>query len=241
MTLLHRSELSEVHHGDALDVLPKIETESTGLVVTDPPYGAEWQSNRRAETFDQLLGDGAGADDRGGVRDVLAEAVRCVAQHRHLYVFGPTDVLEGLKVSEVVSLVWDKGTLGMGDLTARWAPAHEPISFAVSQHRHAGKSGKGALPARLRKGSVLRFTRPTGRTVRHPSEKPLALLRELVESSSRIGETVLDPFAGSGSTGVAAVLSGRRTILVEADLAYAELTVERIRRAEQLAEEGARL
>lgn len=232
MVTLYRSEFAEVHQGDALDVLPGFATESVDLVIADPPYGVEWQSNRRAETFDELLGDAP--SDRDGIRSVLAEAVRLVGQHRHLYVFGPDDVLAGLLVSERAELVWDKARPGMGDLAAPWGPQHERISFAVSKHRHAGKRDAPALPARMRKGSVLRFAPPTGRNVRHPSEKPVALLRELVESSSRAGDLVLDPFAGVGSTGVAAILSGRRTILVELDDRYARIAVQRVQDAEQI-------
>jgi site-specific DNA-methyltransferase (adenine-specific) len=230
--MLYRSELAEVHHADALEILPTIETESVDLVVADPPYGVEWRSNMRAETFDELLNDAP--EDREGIRKVLAECVRLVGQHRHLYVFGPDDVLAGLLVSERAELVWDKARPGMGDLSAPWGPQHERISFAVSKHRHAGKRDAPALPVRMRKGSVLRFAPPTGRNVRHPSEKPVALLRELVESSSRAGDLVLDPFAGIGSTGVAAILSGRRTILVELDDRYARLAVQRVQDAEKL-------
>jgi DNA modification methylase len=231
---IYRSDLAEVYNADALDVLPELETESVDLVIADPPYGIEWRSNRRAETFDELLSDGSGEEDREGIRKVLAETVRLVGQHRHLYVFGPDDVLAGLLVSERAELVWDKARPGMGDLSAPWGPQHERISFAVSKHRHAGKRDAPALPVRMRKGSVLRFTPPTGRNVRHPSEKPTTLLRELVESSSRAGDLVLDPFAGVGSTGVAAVLAGRRTILVELDDRYARIAVQRIQDAEQI-------
>jgi site-specific DNA-methyltransferase (adenine-specific) len=91
----------------------------------------------------------------------------------------------------------------------------------------------------LRKGSVLRFTRPTGRKVRHPNEKPVALCRELIESSTRQGDLVLDPFAGSGSTAVAAVLSGRRAVLVESDVRWLTLAIDRVTRAEKLADEMA--
>lgn len=230
MTPLYAGPLATVYLGDALDVLPTMTTESLDLVVTDPPYGVAWRSNRRAETFDQLLNDGV--DDRAGVAEVLRESVRLVGQNRHLYVFGPTDVVDGLKVSAPAALVWDKATPGSGDVTAAWAPAHEPITFVVSKHRHAGETGREGVPTRLRKGSVLRFPRPTGRKVRHPSEKPVPLLRELIESSSRQGDTVLDPFAGTGSTGVAAILAGRRAVLVELDPDYAALAVERVRKAE---------
>jgi len=234
--ILYQTDRVTLHHGDALDELHLLDTESLDLVVTDPPYGVEWRSNRRADRFELLEGDAL--TDREGIRQVLRESIRVVAQHRHLYVFGPTDVLDGLKISDTAELIWDKARPGMGDLAAPWAPAHERITFAVSQHRHAGKAGTSALPVRLRKGSVLRCSPPTGRKVRHPSEKPLELLRELIESSSRPDEVVLDPFAGVGSTGVAAVLAGRRAVLVEIDRRYADLAIDRLRRAEQLWAEG---
>jgi DNA modification methylase len=234
VSLLYRGEWAEVHLDDARDVLPTLPKESVDLVVTDPPYGVEWKSGLRAQSFEQLAGDGA--HERDGVRAILEECVRLVGQNRHLYVFGPSDVLDGLKVSERVELVWDKGVNGAGDLSAAWAPAHEPITFAVSKHRHAGQAGGGSLAARLRKGSVVRGARRTGRTVRHPTEKPVELLADLIESSSRAGELVLDPCAGIGSTGVAAVLRGRRVVLVEIAEGYARLAVERVREAERIME-----
>lgn len=234
--VLYEGSYSTVILGNALDVLPTMPTESYALVVTDPPYGVEWSSGFRAESFGQLANDGAA--DRMLIREIIRHSVRLVGQNRHLYVFGPTDVLDGLKVSAVTPLIWDKATLGAGNLTAAWSPAHEPISFMTSKHRHAGQAGQEGVPNRLRKGSVLRFPRPTGRKVRSPSEKPVALLRELIESSSRQGEIVLDPFAGVGSTGVAAVLSGRRTVLVELDTRWAEIAVERLQKAEEIAVSG---
>lgn len=235
--LLHESGLAQVWHGDAHDVLATMATESVDLVLTDPPYGMEWQSGHRKTAFDQLHGDGSDEASRQVIREVVTECVRVVGQSRHLYVFGPGDVLDGLKVSECVQMVWDKGALGSGNLSAPWAPAHEPITFCVSKHRHGGKAGRSVLPTRLRKGSVLSFNRPTGRKVRHPSEKPVPLLRELIESSSRQGELVLDPFAGSGGTGVAALLSGRRVVLVDTDPRWAALAAERVAAAETLVAE----
>lgn len=231
-TIAYESPLATVYHGRAEDVLPLMRTESVHLVATDPPYGVDWQSRRRAQAFDKLDGDRQA--DRPTIARIMAECVRIVGQHRHLYVFGPDDVLDGLKVSDVVSLVWDKGTMGSGDVTSAWGPAHEPINFTVSKHRHAGKAGLPVLPTRMRKGSVLSYTRPTGTKVRHPSEKPVPLMREIIESSSRQGETVLDPFAGSGSTAVAAILTGRKIITMDSTEKWVDMTVERIKAAEKL-------
>jgi len=234
--LVYQSDLVTVWHGDARDVLAEVPKECVDLIVTDPPYGMEWRSNRRTERFDQLVGDGSG--DRDMVRDILTHCVRIVGQNRHLYVFGPTDVLEGQKVSEVVELLWDKGVIGSGDVTSSWGPQHERISFCVSKFRHAGEAGKSGLPTRMRKGSVLRFMRPPGRKVRHPSEKPWPLLAELIESSSRRGDLVVDPFAGTGATGVAAILTGRRALLVEKDARWIPLLVERVKHAEAIAHQA---
>lgn len=101
-------------------------------------------------------------------------------------------------------------------------------------HRHAGKAGSSSVAARLRKGSVLQVNRLTGTGVRrHPTEKPVSLLTELIESSSRAGDVVLDPFAGSGSTAVAALLRGRRYLVIERDDRYVKPMIDRIREAEE--------
>lgn len=230
--LAYESDTTTVWFGRAEDVCQTLETESVDLVVTDPPYGIEYRSGQRSVRFEPIAGDTPA--DRDAIAQVMSECVRVIGQDRHLYVFGPTDILETLKVGRPVELIWDKTLMSGGSLTAPYGTQHERISFCVSKHRHAGRAGVTTLPARIRKGSILRYPRPTGRKVRHPTEKPVGLLRELIESSSRQGEVVFDPYAGIGSTGVAAALSARRSILVECHQPYVELAVERIKNAEAL-------
>jgi site-specific DNA-methyltransferase (adenine-specific) len=62
----------------------------------------------------------------------------------------------------------------------------------------------------------------------HPTQKPLDLMRALVEDFTDTGDLILDPFAGSGTTGVAALRLGRRVILIEKDPKYAALALERM-------------
>lgn len=59
--LVYRGPMAEVRLGDARDALAEVADESVDLVIADPPYGQEWQSNRRAARFDLLDGDGAAA------------------------------------------------------------------------------------------------------------------------------------------------------------------------------------
>lgn len=209
--------------GDCRDVM--LETDSADLLVTDPPYGQEWQSGRRDVRFDLIAGDASEAAAIDGLRDVLPSLRR----GRHVYIFGRFD-LSGLPLTKSMELVWDKEIQNSGDLALPWGNQHEYIQFAVYQISAANRAdGAGRLAARLRKGSVLRHARPNAAAVtRHPTEKPVGLLRELIESSSCIGDTVLDPFAGSGSTLVAAKLEGRKSIGIEIEERYCAVAAKRL-------------
>lgn len=68
----------------------------------------------------------------------------------------------------------------------------------------------------------------------HPTGKPVALMRQIIESSSLVGDLVLDPFAGAGSTLVAAVVSGRQAIGIELEEKYCERAARRLRAARTL-------
>lgn len=219
-----------IYLGDCRDVLPTLSKDSAALMVTDPPYGVGYRSNRRTATdaFAPILGD----DNADWVPAALAQAARVMRRGRHAYIFGPA-ALVGAPFASPVELVWDKAALGAGDLDLPWAPAHEPITFAVYELSAANRAkGAGRGVARLRQGSVLRFQRPiSGAVNRHPTEKPVPLLRRLIESSSLYGEIVLDPFLGCGSTLVAAIAEGRYGVGIELDEGYATIAAERCDRA----------
>ncbi len=214
-----------IYHGDCRDVLPSLP--SSDLLVTDPPYGVDYQSNRRAVKLNKIAGDDGSLD----VSRLIDLAARATGRGRHAYIFGPDVLLADGVLTARASLVWDKMVLGTGDLSATWAASHETITFAVQELSKANRAkGYGNLSARMRKGSVLRYQRAQGgATGRHPNEKPVPLLRALIESSSVIGECVLDPFAGCGSTLVAAALEGRRAIGVEVDEAHCASAAARCR------------
>lgn len=214
-----------IYHGRAEDVLPALARDSADLIVTDPPYGVEWRSNRRRQRFEALAGD----TDTDAAMAGLAAALPLLRRGRHLYIFGRFD-LRGLPLSEPVELIWDKEHRSGGDLASPWGSQHEYIQFAVYNRSRSNRAdGAGRLAARLRQGSVLRCPRPNGSAVtRHPTEKPVRLLRQLIESSSLIDETILDPFMGSGSTGEACKREGRRFIGIEIEERYCEIAAGRL-------------
>jgi len=190
------------------------------LLVTDPPYGVNYKS--RTDRFDVLTGD----DDLAGVTAALLHVVKGLQPRRHCYIFGHKFDFTGFPLSGFTRLVWDKERVGIGNLASPWGPQHELITFAVKTPSKANRAaGDGNLAARLRKGSVLRDRRSCA--LRHPTEKPISILREMIESSSRFGETVYDPFAGSGSTLIAAALEGRLGVGCEINERFCEISAKR--------------
>lgn len=221
----YQDEDVTLYLGDSREVLAGLERDSIDLIVTDPPYGQEYLSNRGGG-HTRIAGD----DGSLNVPAVLSQACRILRRGRHAYVFGPPSLVEGAPLAAAVELVWDKEVVGMGDLTLPWSRSHEPITFAVYEPSKANRDkGYGGLSARLRQGSVLRVPRANGAaTKRHPTEKPVPLLRQLIESSSIWGETVLDPFVGVGSTLVAARAEGRRSVGIEIEEKYCEIAAQRL-------------
>jgi DNA modification methylase len=219
VTIYYQRNGITLHHGDCAEV--DIECD---LLVTDPPYGQDFKSGR-ANNWDKIIGD----DDIPGTEARLLHVLRSLRPFRHIYIFGNRFNLSALPLGGNTEIVWDKGIIGPGDLSSPWGPQHETITFAVYVPSKANRDrGDGKLAARLRKGSVVRSTRPNSKGVKfHPTEKPIDILRQFIESSSVMAEIVYDPFAGSGSTLIAAALEGRSAIGCELDERYCEVAAKR--------------
>lgn len=208
--------------GDCADLLRSLPDASVDLVATDPPYGIDYvtRSGDRIE------------NDDGPYVWFLRDAARVLKEDGSLACFCRWDVQDafyraigwsGLRVRS--QIVWDKRIHGMGDSSQQFAPQHEIVWFAVK--------GRGFRFPFGRPRSVLRCAKPPATVVnRHPTEKPEALLVQLIEAVTSPGAVVLDPFAGGGSAGVAALRTGRRFIGSEIDEGHAKRCVRRLAAAE---------
>lgn len=178
------------------------------VLVTDPPYGIAYSSLSKA------LGRRPIANDR--TTEVRDEVIKRWGPHRPALVFGSWKRHRPEGVSQM--LIWEKGiNTGMGNLRIPWKPNHEEIYVF----------GKGDGFTGRRTSGVLHFSyEGVGAARMHPTVKPLALMRELLGKTLGV---VLDPFAGSGSTLVAAKQLGRRAIGVELDASYCHVAAERLR------------
>lgn len=233
----YQGSRATLYVGDCRDIAPHLPARSVDLIIADPPYGVRWRSGRRAERFDAMAGDDGSVDWPAIVGGMVQRLLR---NHRHAYIFGytPDQVAGPCAFGGTAELIWDKDHIGPGSLGVPWGPEHETFSFGVYEWSKANRAaGSGRLAARLRQGSVIRARRPNSGQVRHPDEKPVELIRQLVEASSCYGETVFDATAGVCTTGVAAILAGRRTTLIESDLRYADIGVDRLQEAERIAEQ----
>jgi DNA modification methylase len=200
--------------GDCLECLPLLTADA---VVTDPPYGYNYESNHAAKTTTAAWMNTTIANDH----DTSArDAVLTWADNRPWLSFGSWRIPKPAGVRGV--LVWDKGPAsGMGDLSFPWKGSWEEIYVG-------GKGWAGSRDEGVLKGHWVVTRASMGRT--HPNEKPVSLMRELMKKLSR-GCTVVDPFMGSGTTGVAAVHLGLRFVGVEMHRPYFDEACMRIENA----------
>jgi len=185
--------------GDCREVLPKITQEAA--LVSDVPYGVAYSSG-----WDNRFRNIGIANDH----DTTArDAVLFEWGGRPAIVFGSWKATRPKNVKAL--LIWDKGTVGMGDLSIPWFPSTEEIYII----------GSGWQGSRV--SSVLRYT---GRNEHHPTEKPIALMRHLISRCQ--ADTIVDPFMGSGSTGVAAFAEKRSFVGCEINQDYFDIACRRI-------------
>lgn len=208
--------MHELLHGDCMEAVRPIESGSVKLVLTDPPYGIGYTSTKGQKI----------ANDERPFIWWLHDAYRVTQDRGALLCFTRWDVQEVFKVAIEAAgwrvrsqVIWDRTIHGMGDAKAQFAPQHEVVWFAT----------KGAFQfAAGRPKSVMRvrYVLPALRT--HPTEKPVELLEQMILCATEKGETVLDPFMGTGATGVACARLKRKFIGIEMEEKYVRIARKRI-------------
>ena len=212
--MTHRIEqLSDdvtLYLGDCRDILPTLG--KVDAVVTDPPFGIDYQSGHATDAL--WAGGRAIANDKTvAARDNALALIPDVP----MLVFGSRRAPPPAGVR--MFLTWDKGpALGMGALDLPWKPSSEEI-YVI---------GRGFIGSRD-EGAVIycppvQSMAKNGRV--HPNEKPVDLIVRLMKKCP-LG-TILDPFMGSGTTGVACVQLGRKFIGIELEPRYFDIAVKRI-------------
>jgi len=235
--------------GDATepqDVARLMAGEAAECMWTDPPYGIGYVGR----TASALT---IANDDEGGPAVFGAAcAIAPLAPSARFYVAVPAGPrqLEFLSAVRDVGwrlhqeLVWVKNSIVLGHSDYHYR--HEPIHYGYTPG--PGRPGRGAHEGTRWYGdnaasSVLEYDKPL-RNSEHPTMKPVGLIEECLTNSTRVGDAIYEPFAGSGSTLIAAEALGRRCYGLEIDPRYAQVTIERWqafsgREAERIAGEPA--
>jgi site-specific DNA-methyltransferase (adenine-specific) len=204
--------------GKAQDYLRTLKNESVHLIVTDPPFGIpvlddlEGDSRGESQTYTSLLApeDNSTIEDLSRLFCELSpELFRVLAPGSHIYCFFAFESLRLIQdalsssgfVFSSVPLIWDKMRTTTPFRGYEYSACYEPILFGFKPPRTRRLSTASS--------SILKFKPVESKEKGHPFEKPIELLSFLIEESSQRGEVVLDPFAGSGSTLLAASKTGR--------------------------------
>ncbi len=188
-----------IKQGDSLEILKSLQDNSIDIILTDPPYGIEYKSNRsedsNAVTKRGLLNDGK-KEAFELLENTCQILVDKTAKDSHLYffcswsVFSDFENIIGKYFTIKTPIVWDKGNKGSGDLENDWGNQTELIIYCV----------KGKKNINYRKGNVLNIPKIHSSKLVHPTQKPVELIKEILEVSALKNDFIVDPFMGSGST-----------------------------------------
>ena len=202
----YQSENVTLYLGDCLTILPTLEAGSVDAVITDPPYGLGDWNNRGINAGGLFDHEITQKWDKPIAQEHIDEIFR-VSKHQILW--GANYYLDYLPRTKQM-FVWNKYIRKMhfNDCELAWT------------------SG-------WREACRVYDLSPSGQKKVHPTQKPLKLILWCIGMLPDGCDLILDPFMGSGTTGVAAVQLGRRFIGVEIDPTYFAIAARRIKQAQQ--------
>jgi adenine-specific DNA-methyltransferase len=210
---MHVFQLDTIINGDCLSVLPQVPAGSAGFILTDPPYITHYRS-RDGRTVPN-------DDNDAWLKPAFAEMYRVLARDSFCVSFYGWP-----HADRFLTAFRAAGFRVVGHLTfpKRYSSATKFLSY---RHECAYLLAKGYPQAPDRPiGDVIAWTYSGNKL--HPTQKPLSVLVPLIETFSAHGDVVLDPFAGSGSTLLAARSLGRRYFGIELDAGYHAIASRRL-------------
>jgi len=190
-------------------------------IITDPPYGVSYTQSKQGfsavKVNKSIENDDISTEGEyvAFTKAWLAPALPCLARKNSVYIFNCDkmlfalrDALDELHVYFSQLIIWVKNHAVIG--RKDYLPQHELILF--------GWFGTHAF-RRSKDKSVLFYPKPN-KSSRHPTQKPIPLVRHLVLNATNVGDVVYEPFAGSGTTLICCEQTKRRCFAGEIDLEY---------------------
>jgi len=208
-------------HGDCLVEMSGLGDDSVSLVLTDIPYGVVNRASGWAKSRFTL--DMGKADVVTFNLEDFVDAC-CRICSGSIYIFCSTEQVSSIRSSLVRNglstrlCIWQKSNPSPMNGQHIWLSGVECCVYG----KYAGATFNEHC-----KNTVWKY--PVGRNRLHPTQKPRALFEYLIGASSNKGDLVLDPCAGSGTTGVACQNLGREYILIEKELEYYQICLDRLK------------
>lgn len=205
MNPYYQDDAVTIYHGDCRELMSQISRGWVDIVLTDPPYGMGFQSNHRFQKHLKIRGDDSLP------LDLIEMAIERAS--RAAYVFCRWDNIASMPTPKSV-LAWVKNNWSMGDLKHEHGRQWEACCFyALHNHEFVKR-----IPDVI-------FADKTGNEL-HPTEKPISLMKQIIIAN--VGNLILDPFMGSGTTLRAAKDLGRKAIGIELEEKYCEISAKRM-------------
>lgn len=232
-----------LYHGDSRLLLAEpdfthaaFQGRKIDCLLTDPPYGVGFKSTygkdpEAREKFQQAIEDDENVEQAiASFTTTLDLTLPHMGDICEIYVFSQWQVspewqkfLDSLEASHGIRLmqliIWEKGYPGIGDVRYNWGCGHEFIYYLK----------RGNRPVPYRRSGIIHVDKVRPGTNIHPTEKPVELLDILLQYSTKPGQLVFDPYAGSGSTLLACKNSGRDAVGIEYKQSYFKDATERLR------------
>jgi len=196
------------------------------LMVTDPPYGVEYDPAWRQQRGVNKAGPGAAVgkvlnDDNADWSEAWSLFPGDVAYVWHAGLHAH-EVAESLLAAGLVirtQIIWNKSVMLLGRGDYHWK--HEPCWYAVRKNK------KGHYSGGRKQTTVWDINKPMKSETGHSTQKPVACMRRPIENNSSPGQAVYEPFSGSGTTIIAGEMTGRTVYAMELNPAYVDMAVQR--------------
>lgn len=208
----------QLYCGDCLEIMKSIHDKSIDAVITDPPYGINYQP-----TWKKWNGDGC--DYKPIENDNHDFDPLPFLGFKTVVLFGANYYSDRLPIGGWIC--WDKRLDEKKDKMIG-------ASFELAWFRSVNTTRKSKM-IRVLHGGVINADSVNGNNEKrlHPTQKPIEVMARIIKDLTNEGDTILDPFMGSGTTGVACVQTGRNFIGIEIDTGYFKIAEKRIHEAQQ--------
>jgi site-specific DNA-methyltransferase (adenine-specific) len=227
--MIHNVQIGNatLYCGDSLELIESLASYSVDAILTDPPYGINTKSDgsRKLNPWTDLCNASFWYAHWFKYCRLKIKPAGCLwtcLNWRSLVTFQKASCDVRWPIESL--MVWDKGCMGAGGIRGL-RPSYELVALFAGQD--FAIANRGLV-------DIQRFKSASHKPTGHPAEKPLALFEFLVaHSTSCSSALIVDPFMGSGTTGVAAVKAGHRFIGCEIDPVYFEIACKRLEHAER--------